>query len=322
LIFSACGGGGDGGSKNNAEDDTSGEPSAPPVTVQAPKNLQADFNDHQLLLTWDSVPEVDSYSVYYSAEPGISAENYAANDGGIWLRDVSSPLTITELQNNVGYFAVVTAIKKDIESSTSNEAAALVRDPEALIAGRYKPINTQGDVILDTVNSLYWQRCSVGQNWSLKDQTCTGYYTEMSWYDAVETYGTWADLERLPDAYLIDLNLPLPEGEWRLPKIQQLVTLLYCSTKRPQEFTEFSTRAYCSGRDYQRPTIVQEAFPNSSTYDVWSGSSSGPMDDYAEVGDENWLNVDSAWRAHFYSFGFSDNSRVSTNAMRLMRPMD
>ena len=286
------------------------------ITVQPPNNLEANFNSRELSLTWDSVPGADSHSVYFAIEPGVTTENYAAYDGGTWLRDVSSPLTIPQLQNNTGYFAVVTAFKSGSESNPSNEVAALVRDPNAVIAGRYKPINIQGDVILDTVNSLYWKRCSVGQDWSLKDLTCVGYYTEMNWYDAVETYGSWADLESLPDVYLTDLKLPLPEGEWRLPAIEQLATLLHCSTKRPQEFGPLT---YCAGRDYQKPTIVKEAFPNSPTYDVWSGSSAGPTGDYVEDGDEVWLDLDSAWRAHFWSGGYTSNSRVSTNAMRLMR---
>ncbi|WP_303287756.1 DUF1566 domain-containing protein [Marinobacter sp. SS8-8] len=306
LLIAGCGGsgGGDSSSKNEQE--------SQPVTVQAPKNLQADFGDGELSLTWDEVSGADSYNIYYANEPGIRTENYSSYDGGTWLRDVSSPLTITQLRNGVGYFAIVTAVRSGKESSSSGEVSALVRDPDAVIAGRYKPVNIRGDVILDTVNALYWKRCSVGQEWNLKDQTCTGIPQEMNWYDAVENYGTWADIESLPAEYVVDLKLPLPSGEWRLPTIDQLATLLYCSTERPQKFGPLN---YCEGRDYQKPTIVLEAFPDAPLYDVWSGSVGG------EIG--SGLDLDAAWRAHFWSGGYTYNSRSgSMNAIRLVHPQE
>lgn len=303
-ISMAAGCSGGGGSSDADE-------SNPTIAVQSPENLDADYGDRELLLVWSPVPSADSYNVYYGNEPGISAENYAAYDGGTWLKGVSAPLKISELENGAGYFAVVTAVVGGIESDPSNEVRALVRDPDALIAGRYKPVNIHGDVILDTVNSLYWKRCSEGQEWSLQNQTCVGQHLKLNWYDAVESYGSWADVESLPNEYIVDLNLPLPKNEWRLPTIEQLTTLLYCSTKRPQEF---NPSTYCEGRDYQKPTIVTEAFPNSPQYDVWSGSVGG------DIG--SGLDLDTAWRVHFWSGGYTYNWRGNPEAIRLVRPKD
>jgi len=265
------------------------------ITVQPPNNLEANFNSRELSLTWDSVPGADSHSVYFAKEPGITTENYAAYDGGTWLRDVSSPLTIPQLQNNTGYFAVVTAVKSDNESIPSNEVAALVRDPNAVIAGRYKPIGLKGDVIFDIVHELEWKRCSVGQEWDLKSLDCIGFRRNLSWYEAVETYGSWDVIE---DKSFLEKAVPTPE--WRLPTIDQLATLQYCETGDPQSFGPMQ---YCKRRYNQTPAIIEEAFPNTSLYNYWSGSGGGMI----------------GGRVNFQSPSYTYNSAISGEPMRLLR---
>lgn len=108
----------------------------------------------------------------------------------------------------------------------------------SLIANRYQVRGLDGDIIYDTVTGLEWQRCSVGQTWSASTQTCTGNALRFTWDD------------------IRQLTLP---GGFRVPTLEELRTLVYCSSGQPAYFK--NADGTCSG-DYKRPTIVQRAFPN------------------------------------------------------------
>ena len=147
-----------------------------------------------------------------------------------------------------------------------------------LIAGRYQVRGDNGEIIYDTTTGLEWQRCSLGQTWN--GHTCTGEAKTYTWDDA----HTAAD--RVPG--------------WRLPTIDELKTLVYCSSGQPAQFG-----CQCSG-DYQQPTIVTEAFPETPASRFWSGS---PYANYS----------DSAWYVHFYH-GYAGNALRSLNGrVRLVR---
>ena len=117
----------------------------------------------------------------------------------------------------------------------------------SLIAGRYEVRGRNGDIIYDTTTRLEWQRCSLGQTWN--GHTCTG---EINLY-------TW-DEARAAAARV---------SGWRLPTIEELRTLVYCSSEQPARFKNSSGR--CLG-NYQQPTIVSEVFPNTPASYFWSAS--------------------------------------------------
>jgi len=119
---------------------------------------------------------------------------------------------------------------------------------------RYQILGSAGDVVLDTVTLLEWQRCSLGQSWD--GQTCTG---------AAERY-------RWPE----ELKAARDVADWRLPTIEELQTLVYCSSGEPARFPDAAGR--CRG-EFQHPTIVSEVFPNTPIWHFWSGSH---WDDHAD----------------------------------------
>ena len=63
--------------------------------------------------------------------------------------------------------------------------------------------------------------------------------------------------------------------DWRVPTIEELRTLVYCSSGQPKTWND--TGKPCEGY-YESPTIYQSAFPNTSGW-FWSSSTSDPNDD-------------------------------------------
>lgn len=123
--------------------------------------------------------------------------------------------------------------------------------PKLLIAERYAD-NGDGSVT-DIRTNLTWQRCSVGQTWT--GETCTGETRRINWEEA----------------------MTLDNDDWRLPTIEELETLVFCSSgqqnpsSRPNGLLVKETDGECQG-DYARPTINQGTFPNTPTGWFWSSS--------------------------------------------------
>ena len=128
--------------------------------------------------------------------------------------------------------------------------------PSAPPTDRYEVRGSNGDMIYDTTTQLEWQRCSLGQTWN--GRTCTGEANPYTWDQAR------AAADRV--------------SGWRLPTIDELRTLVYCSSGQPARFN--SSGRSCSG-DYQRPTIVTEAFPETPSSVFWSGSPNAYNSSYA-----------------------------------------
>jgi len=101
-----------------------------------------------------------------------------------------------------------------------------------LIDGRYL-INNDGTVT-DIHTKLTWQRCSVGQIWT--GETCAGDFIGFTWDQAMQ----------------------LAKDGWRLPTVDELDTLVFCSgaqrtpSVRPNGRYVGETNGVCQG-DYARP---------------------------------------------------------------------
>ncbi len=155
---------------------------------------------------------------------------------------------------------------------------------QALIAGRYRD---EGDgTVTDITTGLQWQRISVGQRW--ENGECIGEATEHDWEQAFEVAEA-SDFAGYQD--------------WRLPSLEELQSLVYCSSGKLRSWvTKGET---CKG-DYQRPTIVNEAFPNAPASIVWSSSPNG---DYS----------DGVWSIGFF-YGYTvDVNRNNNSCVRLVR---
>lgn len=108
-------------------------------------------------------------------------------------------------------------------------------------ANRYRD-NGNGTV-KDLETNLEWMRCSLGQN--LTSPTCEGEAKKYSWNNALNTGKNF--------------NFA-GHSDWRLPTIGELQTLVYCSSGE-EDFVG------CHG-NFDKPTIVSEVFPNTTS--AWS----------------------------------------------------
>jgi len=150
------------------------------------------------------------------------------------------------------------------------------------VQGRY---SDNGDgTVTDKETKLQWMRCSLGQQWT--GSGCSGKAKEMNWETAKQQKADFAG-----------------HKDWRLPSIEELRTLVWCSSGKPAHFP--GDGRFCEG-EYQQPTIDAQAFPDTPAEWFWSSSA------YANYSD-------SAWIVHFYNGYGNSNNRYNYNAVRLVR---
>ena len=92
--------------------------------IAAPQNLNASASDEQVTLTWDSVNNADSYTVYQAQEAALTPDSYALYQGGTMLANQSSPLRLNGLSNGTRYYFIVTANQGSQESPASSTVSA------------------------------------------------------------------------------------------------------------------------------------------------------------------------------------------------------
>lgn len=145
-----------------------------------------------------------------------------------------------------------------------------------------------GDGTVTAINTkLVWQRCSIGQSWT--GSSCSGRAQSFTWDDAMNQ----------------------AKDGWRLPTLDELDTLVICSSGQRDPSTRPSGR-YVAGvmgecRDnFTRPTINQLAFPNTPSSLYWS---SLPNTRYSAR----------AWHVGFHNGVVRDNLKSSGGSVRLIR---
>lgn len=141
--------------------------------------------------------------------------------------------------------------------------------------------------VTDRVTGLQWMRCAVGQTWT--GTTCSAKAKEMKWEEAKQQTARFAG-----------------DSDWRTPAIEELRTLVYCSTGQPDYFQSGGEDHDSCDGDYQRPTIDQRAFPNTPTAGFWSSSAYANYSSYA-------------WHVSFSNGYDSYGSRSNGGAVRLVR---
>ncbi len=144
----------------------------------------------------------------------------------------------------------------------------------------------KGGLVKDPTTGLVWMRCSFGQSWN--GSTCKGKAAELSWTQAAS----------IPSHF--DYS---GYSDWRVPTLEELKTLVYCSSGQ-SELTENGTSG-CSG-DYEHPTIVRGAFPETPSGGFWSSSPSANINGYA-------------WIVYFYYGYGGHDSKDSNYLLRLVR---
>ena len=155
--------------------------------------------------------------------------------------------------------------------------------------GQYIDHGNGNGTVTDTKTGLMWKRCSEG----LSGDNCEhGKVKGYAWDEAVKRF------KNISYAGYSD---------WRMPTIDELKTLVYCSNGTPQQdaWDKGCNRDY-SNDGFEKPTINQQAFPNTEEWAYWSGSP------YA-------FNSDFAWYVHFSDGSSFASYRDSSGAVRLVR---
>jgi len=142
--------------------------------------------------------------------------------------------------------------------AVTERPAAKPRPAETLLADRYRD---HGDgTVTDVKTGLQWMRCSLGQTW--QGGTCVGEAKAGSWQDALDA----ADALNRQGGYA-------GRQDWRVPTVEELLTLVYCSSGQPKTWND--TGKPCKG-GYKSPTIYQSAFPRTrfESSQIWYCSAS------------------------------------------------
>ncbi len=144
--------------------------------------------------------------------------------------------------------------------------------------------------VTDITTGLQWMRFSLGQTW--KGGTCVGEAKIYNWMLALNATVALNHKGGYAGRY-----------DWRLPTKDELLSLVYCSSGKPKTWND--TGKTCEG-DYDRPTILQQAFPNTLSSIFWSAS--------AYAGNSNY-----AWLVDFYFVYAYFNYKSSALQVRLVR---
>ncbi len=155
------------------------------------------------------------------------------------------------------FVSVPVSAQKQVDSSrilvlTGKKALRHITNTYRGNTDRPQDFIPQGDgTVIDKRTGLQWMRCSVGQTWT--GETCAGNVETFSWEEARKLRSSFADYD-----------------DWRLPTVWELETLIYCNSGQFLANDSRGDLGECIG-DFTDPTIVEEAFPNSS-YDYWTST--------------------------------------------------
>jgi hypothetical protein len=151
---------------------------------------------------------------------------------------------------------VTATLPSGVDDENPSNNSATDSDPVAVFAADFEFAGCGADliesrfcvvgenVVLDAVTGLEWRRCSEGRTWDEPTQTCVG---DPAGFD-------WAAASSLA-----------PSGGWRLPTVEELATLRYCSDGDPALFlpSVSGPGIRCSNPgSVVQPVIEPNAFPD------------------------------------------------------------
>ncbi|MCH8551532.1 MAG: DUF1566 domain-containing protein [Natronospirillum sp.] len=280
LILIACD---DSSSSSSDDSDTSEDADSTDENGSSDESLfslTALPGDSEVTLSWDSVPDANSYTLYFSTVEGTA-------DEGTSIPDITeTSYTHTGRSNTTTYYYVVRSVGDGgVESDPSEEVSATPHGD--IISERYEAIdpngdlNPDGELIRDLATGLEWQRCSLGQTWN--GSSCNGDRSTIQWDDATDQTAS---------------------GGFRLPTKDELRTIVYCSDTG--NFDSNGTDELCgSFLNIDSPTVIQAAFPSTERGIYWS----------ATVG-ENELD---AFGYNFNQGNVVENRKSNFYSVRLVR---
>ena len=119
-----------------------------------------------------------------------------------------------------------------------------------LIDQRFEALGIVKSVVQDSDTGLIWQRCALGQQWDPDEETCGDSPTLRTWQDS--------------------LTQTTPQG-FRLPRREELATLIHCSSGSPEVMELEGDIHSCQG-SFTPPTISTAAFPEASAMAYWTAT--------------------------------------------------
>ena len=81
-----------------------------------PSNFKAVKGDFEVIITWDNVPNISYYNLYYTVNERVTKANKI-----IKIPDATSPYIHKNLSANTYYCYIVTSVKGEYESLASNQ---------------------------------------------------------------------------------------------------------------------------------------------------------------------------------------------------------
>lgn len=112
-----------------------------------------------------------------------------------------------------------------------------------------------GTIAEDAETGLQWMRCSIGQEWNSATSSCDGDASQFGWGSALEITAELGG-----------------HSDWRLPTREELSGLVLCTSGQRESFKTTGLFAGNGGRcegQFERPTIDQQAFPNTPFKDAY-----------------------------------------------------
>ena len=172
--------------------------------------------------------------------------------------------------------------------------SAAQEELDSFIGHGYRYRDNGDGTVTDRETGLMWMRCSLGQTW--REGTCKEDADRFDWNEAKDQEGhRFAGYD-----------------DWRLPEIEELKGLVYCSSGEPSYRdlshrldADWEDRERCEG-DYDSPTIDEIAFPNTPASIFRSAS---PLAGYSNL----------AWNVNFRHGDDHWTTKGRNNRVRLVR---
>ncbi|EXJ09121.1 MULTISPECIES: protein kinase domain-containing protein [Nitrincola] len=163
-----------------------------------------------------------------------------------------------------GYFFIQsTSMSVPVEVSQPVDSKQTLAEEVVLIGGRYK--DNKDGTVTDIETNLTWMRCSLGQTWT--GSFCSGAPTYYNWRHALD------DSKQTHFA---------SKNDWRLPTVYELHAIVNCTSEQQKDLLidesgytaklgDVFLDGGCEG-EFNSPTIVIQAFPNTFTSSAWTSS--------------------------------------------------
>lgn len=213
----------------------------------------------------------------------VSAKDYQTQEKWIELGKANKVVNISLKRLPLPPKLVVEIPVVPTPTPVNSQGHSSVATSQNTIEGIY--IDHGNGTVTDTKAKLMWKKCSEGQN----GNNCTGKTSNYMWDDALSAFGKGITFASYND--------------WRLPTVEELHKLVYCSNGTTQEVARDNT----CGQDgeYFRPTIDKMIFPNTA-WRYWSSTEK----DAAIAGGVNFSIGESGWYP-----------RSGKYSIRLVRPL-